>query len=661
MSNAFSLRTSQGTRSATLDGVRGLAVVVLLAYHFGIEALQGAWVGISLFFVFSGYVIVTIMLKEHARSGRIDVVQFFRRRARRLLPALTIMLLVIATWAALAADHATRRSMRGDIFATMGFVMNWRLVQQADQYFVEWANPSFLRHVWTLAVEEQFYLVAPFLVLALIRFVHRRVTRVLIVSGLATASAVWTAIVGVGSTEAQAHAYYGTDTRVQALLAGMAVAFAVGPDRDGRRPADMRPAVAAFWAWAATLTSIVCFFVVPPLSPFMFESGGMLMLAALTAIGLAGAVQVGSGVFRRVFTIAPLVYLGILTYGLYLWHWPVKLWLDRYAPELPLEGTLILGSLVTLALAALSFHLVEVPVMLGGLARLSGGIDRGRVLAVASTVAVLFAAVRVGDVPTVEEDIAAGRVPALVDGTPAYEPAGETVRAALYGDSVAHYLAQGFPGRTFADLEVTDLATEGCSLLPLPIHWTPRNQEQISDDCREGRENLTDDLREADADVLVLMVGSVLGVPHQLEDGSLLEVDDPRYREMVQEQLDGLLASARSADVEQVQIATLPCRADSIGDYQIDPQDEEWFDERPEIAATVIDPRRINAWLTQWAERNALPVLDLYDALECQRGFARERHGIVMFRDQLHFSDEATPMVWTWLAPAIRERWQTRA
>ncbi|MFH7324044.1 acyltransferase family protein [Aeromicrobium sp. JJY06] len=661
MSSVFSLRNSQGSRSATLDGVRGLAVVVLLLYHFGVSALQGAWVGISLFFVFSGYVIVMIMLKEHARRGRIDVVDFFRRRARRLLPALTIMLLAIATWGVLAADHATRRSMRGDILATMGFVMNWRLVQQADQYFVEWANPSFLRHVWTLAVEEQFYLVAPFLVMALIRLVHRRWARVAVVASLATASAVWTAMVGVGSTEAQAHAYYGTDTRVQALLAGMAVAFAVGPDRDGHRPADMRPRVAAFWAWAATLTSIACFFVVPPLSPFMFESGGMLMLAALTAVGLAGAVQVGPGLFRRVFTVAPLVYLGILTYGLYLWHWPVKLWLDRYAPALPVEGTLILGSLVTLALAALSFHLVEVPVMLGGLARLTGGIDRGRVLAVGATAAVVLAAVRVGDVPTVEEDLEAGRVPALVDGTPTYTPQDETVRTALYGDSVAHYLAQGFPDRTFSDLQVTDLATEGCSLLPLTIHWTPRNQEEVSDACREGRENLTENLRDADAEVLVLMVGSVLGVPHEREDGSLLEVDDPAYRATVEEQLDGLLADARAADVQQVQLATLPCRADSIGDYQIDAEDEDWFDERPEIAETVVDPRRINGWLTAWAEANGVPVLDLYDALECQRGFAKERHGIEVFRDQLHFSEEATPMVWTWLAPSIRERWQTRA
>nr|WP_283251652.1 acyltransferase [Aeromicrobium duanguangcaii] len=660
MSRVFSLKTSQGSRSATLDGVRGLAVVVLLLYHFGVGALQGAWVGISLFFVFSGYVIVTIMLKEHARFGRLDILDFFRRRARRLLPALTIMLLVIATWAVVAADHATRRSMRGDIFATVGFVMNWRLVEQADQYFVEWANPSFLRHVWTLAVEEQFYLVAPFLVLALIRFVHRRATRVAIVGGLAVASAVWTAAVGVGSTEAQAHAYYGTDTRVQALLAGMAVAFAVGPDHSGRRPLPMRPRVAGFWAWAATLTSIVCFFVVPPLSPFMFESGGMLMLATLTAIGLAGAVQCGPGLFRRVFTVAPLVYLGILTYGLYLWHWPVKLWLDRYAENLPLVGTLVLGSLATLTLAALSFHVVEIPVMMGGLARLTGGFDRGRILAVVGTAAVLFAAVRVGDVPTVEEDIAAGRVPALVDGTPKYAPGDETVRAALYGDSVAHYLAEGFPEQTFSDLTVTDLAVEGCSLLPWPIHWTPRNQEPVSAECRLGREQLTDNLRQADTDVLVLMVGSVLGVPHQLEDGRLLEVDDPRYRAAVEEQLDTLLADARAADVGQVQLATLPCRADSIGDYQIDPQDQGWFDDRPEIAETVIDPRRINGWLTDWAGRHDLPVLDLYDALECDRGFARERNGIQVFRDQLHFSDEATPMVWTWLAPSIRERWLSR-
>lgn len=661
MKLAEMLRTSQGARSAPLDGVRGLAVVVLLAYHFGVEALEGAWIGISLFFVFSGYVITTILLKEQARHGRIDYLGFYRRRARRLLPSLTLLILVVGTWAVIAADNATRRDMKGDILATAAFVQNWRLISQADQYFAEFGDPSFFRHVWTLSVEEQFYLVAPFVAMLLIRVVASRGTRVAIILGLALASAWWTAHIGVATSEAAAHAYYGTDTRVQSLLAGMAVAFAVGPDRHGRRPRLMSEWSAGWWAWAATLTSIVGFFVVPPLAPAMFERGGLLALSVLTAMGLAGAVQSGPGAFRRIFSWGPLVYLGILTYGLYLWHWPVALWLERYAPDLPWAAEFLFGSAITLAVAAISFHVVELPIMLGGLSRLTGSVRRGRFLAVGATLLVLTTAVVVGRVPTVEQDVAAGRVPQLVEGTPRYEPGTERLRVALYGDSVPHYLADRFPDSTYSDIDLIDLSVEGCSLLPLTTYWSPDYREEVKEPCRRSREQLVDDLQAQEADVLTLMVGTDLGTLHERADGSLVEPGSDELRGLVEEQLEELRSAAESAGVSQVQLVTLPCREVSVDRLPSPPFDPEWMAEHPEITRNLADPIVTNGWLKNWAARTSTPVLDLYSAMRCEEGFQRRVHGITLFQDALHFSEEATPMVWTWLAPSIRERWQTRA
>ncbi|WP_286927937.1 MULTISPECIES: acyltransferase family protein [Aeromicrobium] len=660
MKIAEMLRTSQGARSAPLDGVRGLAVVVLLAYHFGVEALQGAWIGISLFFVFSGYVITTILLKEQARFGRVSYLEFFRRRARRLLPALALLIAVVGTWALVAADHATRREMKGDILATLGFVQNWRLVSQADQYFAELGDPSFFRHVWTLSVEEQFYLVAPFAAVLLVRHVASRSTRVVIVLALALLSAWWMAQVGLATSEAVAHSYYGTDTRVQALLAGMAVAFAVGPDRHGRRPRPMTSWTAGFWAWAATLTSIVGFFVVPPLAPVMFEKGGMLVLSLLTAVGLAGAVQSGSGLFRRVFSWGPLVYLGILTYGLYLWHWPVALWIDRYAPDLSGPAELLLGSAATFAIAAASFHLIELPVMLGGLSQLTGTVGRGRVLAVATTCAVVVLAFAVGRVPTVEQDIAAGRVPQLVEGSDPYVPGDEQIRVGIYGDSVPHYLSKRFPQSTYGDIELVNLAVEGCSLLPLTTYWSPGYREPVKASCRQSREQMVSVLERERVDVLVLMVGTDLGTLHEREDGSLVQPGSDELRTLVDEQLDDLRAAADAAGVSQVQLVTLPCREVSVDRLPSPPFDREWMADHPEVAGHLADPVAANGWFEEWAARSDAPVLDLYGALQCSEGFQRRVNGVTLFEDALHFSDEATPMVWTWLAPAIRERWQTR-
>ncbi len=652
------LATSQGSRSATLDGVRGLSVIILMLYHFGVSALQGAWIGLSIFFVFSGYVIVMIMLKENARQGRIDYIEFYRRRARRLLPALFLMIAVIAGWAYFFADNAVRRPMKGDILATLAFVMNWRLIRDADQYFVEFANPSYFRHVWTLSVEEQFYVVAPFLVAWLIKNVGSRKLRVAIVVALATASAIAAAKVGVSTTEAQAHVYYGTDTRVQSLLSGMAVAFAIGPDRFGNRPPPMSQRTATLITWFASAVFLTSFFMLKPLAPFMFESGGMLAFSLLAAVGLAASVEIGPGIFRKIFTSTPLVYLGILTYGLYLWHWPVKLWLDRYLPDLNMWQTLTIGSLATFVFAVVSFHLLELPVMLGGLKSLVGTRSRARMLAAGSVFAVVFAAVAVGRVPTVQEDIAAGRVPNLVEDTEKYVPTDEAFNAAMYGDSVPYYLAERFPSEVYSDINLQNMAIEGCGLLPLATYWAPEYQEPVGAKCRDGRANLEKRLKNANTEALVLMVGSDLAVAHQKEDGAVFKIGDDGYREMVEEQLDLLLSDAKDAGVQQVQLATLPCREMSARDLGNLPFDTDWYEENPEIARNLADPTIVNGWFTSWAEHNDVPILDLYGALGCERGFAPELNGIQLFQDAMHFSEEAAPMIWTWLAPAMRDAWQ---
>lgn len=609
---------SRGSRSATLDGVRGLAVIVLLLYHFGVSALQGAWVGLSLFFVFSGYVIVTIMLKEHAETGRVDFVAFYLRRARRLLPALFALIVVVSTWALLWADDDARRQMRGDVLATAGFVMNWRLVAEGDRYFADLLDPSYFRHAWTLSVEEQFYVLAPFVVVVLVRRVADRRLRVGIVVALALASAVWTAVLGVGMA---AHVYYGTDTRVQSLLAGMAVAFALGPDRAGRRPAPMRPSIASFWAWTATLGSIVLFFVVAPMSVVMFEYGGLLVVSMVTAVGLAGAVAVGDGWYRRIFASPVLVYLGMLTYGLYLWHWPVTLWLAEYAPQWGTPTRILVGSAITIAVASASFHLLEVPIMARGLSEVVGGRVAAVGVVLASLAVVLLAAFAVGRVPAdpAERPAAPGvPTPTLVPGTDAYLPGNRTIDVDVVGDSTAASLADGFAADSYPDLAVTSYAAPGCDLVPWRFADVERIRQQVRTDCDRARADFDDRLAADPPEVVVLSSATLLGLDRIDPQGHRRTIADPVYQGEIERQLDRFASRVRAAGVERLVVLTVPCRGGDLDDlvfaFDGGRAGLEEFGSDPVRLGRFLDPVEVNDVLT-----DALPVLG-------QGRRRRERH-----------------------------------
>src|SRR5690242_13711592 len=201
-----------------LDGLRGLAVTAVVLFHGGVAALSGGFLGVDSFFVLSGFLITSLLLAEHDRDGRIRLVAFWGRRARRLLPALLLMIAAVTVAGRWLLDPDDQRLLRGDALAALGYVANWRMIYRGADYFTQTAAPSILQHTWSLGIEEQFYLVWPLL------FVVVRRKMGLLLAGVA-ASALAAAL--LYRPDDVNRAYFGTDTRAQALLMGCALAVAV--------------------------------------------------------------------------------------------------------------------------------------------------------------------------------------------------------------------------------------------------------------------------------------------------------------------------------------------------------------------------------------------------------------------------------------------------
>jgi peptidoglycan/LPS O-acetylase OafA/YrhL len=353
-----------------LDGLRALAVLAVVAYHVNLGWAQGGLLGVGIFFTLSGYLITDLLLAQQATTGRLHMVSFWQRRARRLLPALFVMLAVVAGWVALF-QSAQLSALRGAMAGAVGYVSNWWLIAHNSSYFARFGPPSPLGHLWSLAVEEQFYLLWPWLVLLGLRLVRGRPEKSAayrLASAtmlLAAASALLMALLyhpGYDPTRV----YDGTDTRAFALLAGAALAFA-RPSR--ARPAEpgRRGRILLDGAGAAGLVVIaVLVWRTSQYSPFLYR-GGIVLLSLATAAVVA-AVASPASLLGRMLGWGPLRWLGVRSYGIYLWHFPIiVLTTPANGAESLARGCLQVAASVVLA--ALSWRFIEEPIRQGAIGR----------------------------------------------------------------------------------------------------------------------------------------------------------------------------------------------------------------------------------------------------------------------------------------------------
>ncbi|WP_265446775.1 acyltransferase family protein [Flexivirga meconopsidis] len=643
--------TAPAPHLPALDGIRGVLVIFLLTYHFGIDRLQGAWLTLNVFFVLSGFLIVRLLVAERVTTGKLRFGAFYARRARRLFPALGALLLTVLVWGFLFASDAQRGPLRWDVLATMGYFMNWRLISQSNQYFVQFTEPSMLQHTWSLSVEEQFYLVAPLLVLGLTAWLRSRRALVAVFVGLAVVSALWMAYVGVGSEVARSHTYYGTDTRAQSLLLGAALGAWLAPRAAGDRTPMPRfgKQTVQYVGWTALAISVIGFVVADPQTNLMTR-GGMFALSIAMVAWVWAAADDRIGPLQRALAVPPLAALGRISYGCYLWHWPIGLWLAQAMPDDGAAVRVVLGFALTIGIAVLSYQRLELPVRREGLRAIAGKLLTARSIAAGCIVALALGAVGVGakasaGVPATD---APTRIVPLVAGQASYQKPERAVSVAVYGDSVADRLAGDYPEANFPRLRVVDAAVSGCDLLDEP-YYNPATERMTGNlaDCRRAKDAWPQQLRKDRPELLLIFPSTLLTLPHRI-DGQTRSLGQPRYAAAVEQRLDEVRAGAQRTGTK-VAVVTMACLDESTAS----PEFVGAFRKNaPAALSELRKPVHINAILRRWADRNAAPVIDLGRAV-CPAGAPARPGGVTLFADGVHFDPAGAAVIWGWLAPQL--------
>lgn len=623
-----------------LDGLRAVAVLAVLLYHGGATWMRGGFLGVDLFFVLSGYLITTLLLVEWGRSGDIGLRGFWIRRARRLLPALALVLVGIAVYAFAVAQRSQLEQIRDDGLATIGYVANWRFILSDQSYFEQFAAPSPFRHMWSLAIEEQFYLLWPFLVLGLLRWrAQLRLATRVFVGGAVVSSLLMAVLYQPGRDPSRV--YYGTDTRAQALLIGASLAAILLRLRTSRTSSREHKPRSAPWVRAGLVGAVVLLgmlIATKDTAEWMYR-GGYLLAAVACALVIAAAVQPGRSFVRAALSPEPLRYVGKISYGLYLWHWPIYLTLTEDRTGLDGTPLLLTRILLSVGFAAVSYHLVESPIRHG-----QWPFPARRALVVipatAAVLAALFFVVPVVRGTSDEVAVASGPTTTIPD-TPTVVPA----RVLVVGDSVAKTLGDGFErGGNAAGVEIFNRGQLACGLAQhavLEHGGVFKPTEATCDEWPTAWEGYV-----AEATPVVSVVAFDVFVVQDLEvEGEGLPfatVKSDRY-------LMGQLT--RGVDILRAQGGKVVLLTAPYNQRPVVVGQPSKFDED--------DRSRINHWnnlLVDFVKDRAdvgVTLVDLNAYLSPDGEYTNTVDGVELRYDGVHFNPDAAELIFQWLLPQL--------
>lgn len=345
-----------------IDGLRAIAVIGVILYHLNIPWFQGGFAGVTVFFVLSGYLITDILIDEWNKNNKIDYLRFMIRRFRRLAPALLSMIFIVSLLVVFT-NHPTIEKLRSDFFPSLLYVTNWWYIFHEVSYFDRFGPASPLTHIWSLGIEEQFYLIWPLLVILGFTFIKRKRFRVLaILTGVVISASLMAFLHTPG--EDPSRVYYGTDTRAFSLLLGAALAFVCPSQRLSKTLPRHAGWVLDIVGIAGLLIIIILFIVTSQFDSFHYQ-GGMLLLSVITTLVTAALAHPASSLAKWL-NMKPITWIGLRSYGIYLWHYPIII---LTTPIINTDGInigrIIFQIAATLIISALSYRYVETPIRTG--------------------------------------------------------------------------------------------------------------------------------------------------------------------------------------------------------------------------------------------------------------------------------------------------------
>jgi peptidoglycan/LPS O-acetylase OafA/YrhL len=633
------LKPAALARHRGLDGLRGVAVILVIIFHSGLDWLPGGFLGVSVFFTLSGFLITSLLINECENSGRINLKAFWGRRLRRLAPASLVVIAVVIGLASWLSTSIEASRIKGDAISAVLYFSNWRFIYSGHSYGELFASPSPLQHLWSLSIEEQLYVVVPVIIAGLFAVgLRRRGIGVVLLVGVFGSTIATMLISG------HEHIYYGTHTRAAELLLGAALACLFGQRIEQLATKPARP-----WStlYLLPLLGVVLLAKFSTVDSAWVYSGALTLFGLLSVVCLIAAIQ--GGPVRAILSWSVLVRVGEVSYGLYLIHWPVIVWLNT--DRLDVNPTALFGAqvVVTVLLTVLSYWLIEQPIRHRKVLR-SVPVALGAFVASVVAAVVLASAVlastsgRVDTTPEILVTLAPNTTnvnevvtTTVADAMPTRIDRTVPLSILVIGDSTAENIATALAGASDGNLGVISGGVLGCPLLKVAFVRDRKDSQQDVAYCPENEQLVRDHV--ADVDAVVIVAGVANQWAFQYTDSDMwIEPGSDQYKTDLDQFLFNIEDIVAPYGLPVLVFETPPVRDNPkiLGD---------------DISALVRWAAVIDEWDSNWHSVKMVPYADALSDPNSDEGKKERPDGVHLAED---FGQELARVI---LIPRLRDKY----